>query len=528
MRRLVLAAMLAWSAVSAFAEPPAARFVAETDAGVTTAYMGEYLYMVGGGIAVFDCSGDAFPDLYVAGGEAPGALYRNASEPGKSLRFERDDAAGLEAADVLGAYPLDIDSDGILDLVLLRQGANRLMRGLGDCRFEDASAAWGFDGGAAWSAAFAATWEAGQDWPTLAIGNYIDPKEEAFPWGSCTENWLHRPAPAGTGFAPPLALQPSFCALSMLFTDWDNSGQTALRVSNDREYYKGGQEQLWHLPADADPALYTEAEGWQRLRIWGMGIAQAHLDADGLPEYFLTSMADNKLQVLKPAAEGAPLLPRYADIALKRGVTAHRPYTGDDLRPSTGWHAEFGDVNNDGLADLFVVKGNVARMPDFAAADPNNLLIQNADGSFTEAGLSAGVASMGVGRGGALVDLNLDGRLDMVATRRWETPEIWRNATEGGTWVLLDLDQPGVNRDAVGARIEVRTSDGAMILRDVLVGGGHASGQAGFVHVGLGEAREAEVRVRWPDGTWSPSETLRAGAIWRLAPDGAADERPLP
>ena len=44
--------------------------------------------------------------------------------------------------------------------------------------------------------------------------------------------------------------------------------------------------------------LYTEAEGWKYLRIWGMGIASYDLDFDGYPEYFLTSMADNKLQTL--------------------------------------------------------------------------------------------------------------------------------------------------------------------------------------------------------------------------------------
>ena len=101
---------------------------------------------------------------------------------------------------MLGAYPLDIDSDGMMDLVVLRLGENQLMRGLGDCRFEGANEAWGFDGGDAWSTAFAAIWEKGQTWPTLAIGNYIDRKEEAFPWGSCTDNWLH-PARRASGFA---------------------------------------------------------------------------------------------------------------------------------------------------------------------------------------------------------------------------------------------------------------------------------------------------------------------------------------
>jgi hypothetical protein len=40
-------------------------------------------------------------------------------------------------------------------------------------------------------------------------------------------------------------------------------------------------------------------------------------------------MADNKLQVLKDTGLGKP---DYADIAFKSGVTAHRPYTGGDLK----------------------------------------------------------------------------------------------------------------------------------------------------------------------------------------------------
>ena len=81
------------------------------------------------------------------------------------------------------------------------------------------------------------------------------------------------------------------------------------------------------------------------------------------------------------------------------GITAHRPYTGGDLNPSTAWHPQFADVNNDGLLDLFVAKGNVAQMPDFAAKDPNNLLLGQGDGTFVEAGDRAGVASFGIARG---------------------------------------------------------------------------------------------------------------------------------
>ena len=52
--------------------------------------------------------------------------------------------------------------------------------------------------------------------------------------------------------------------------------------------------------------------------------------------------------------------------------------------------------------------------------------------------------------------------------------------------------------------------------RTVHVGGGHASGQAGFVHVGLGTAERAEIRVRWPDGEWSDSYRVFANNFVRI------------
>ncbi len=100
-------------------------------------------------------------------------------------------------------------------------------------------------------------------------------------------------------------------------------------------------------------------------------------------------MADNKLQGARHPAEGRQGTRRYKDIAFAKGATAHRPYTGGDWHPSTAWHTDFQDVNNDGLVDLFIAKGNVAEMPDFAKLDPNNMLVQNAKGNFIEMGLEA-------------------------------------------------------------------------------------------------------------------------------------------
>jgi enediyne biosynthesis protein E4 len=497
-------------------------FVEETaSAGITSAYTGDWEYMIGGGVATFDCNGDGFADMLLAGGTSPATLYRNASTKGGALHFETQ-SSGLELDKVTGTYPVDIDSDGITDMVLLRVGENVVMRGLGDCKFERANEAWGFDGGDAWSSAFAATWEHGATWPTLAIGNYIDRKQDVSPWGSCTDNWLHRPLADQNKFAPPLALKPSFCALSMLFTDWNRSGTPSLRVSNDREYYEGGQEQMWHVDPNQPPVLYSEKEGWKPLRIWGMGIASYDLDFDGYPEYFLTSMADNKLQTLASVPKDGKAEATFKDVAFAKGVTAHRPYMGQDLRPSTGWHAQFEDVNNDGLADLFVAKGNVDKMPDFAAKDPNNLLIQASDGKFVEEGGAAGIANNGTSRGAALADFNMDGLLDLVVVNRRASAQLWRNTSSNtGHWIEVKLQQSGSNRDGIGAWLEVKHGTSVM-RREIFVGGGCASGQTGWRHFGLGDTAQAEIRVVWSDGTIGDWQSLNSDNFYILERDKPA------
>ena len=517
---LGLAAAFAGPVQADDALPLVPRYVEETaSAGLSSRFDGEAEYLVGGGVAGFDCNDDGLPELYVTGGVNKAKFYRNQSRRGGPLKLA-EERSGLELTNAIGAYPLDIDGDGHTDLVVLRVGEVQVFRGLGACRFERATERWGLATGNAWHTAFTATWERGAHWPTLALGTYVDRARPDFPWGSCTPASLWRPAPSGTGFAPGLPLTPGHCALSMLFSDWNRSGDAALRVSNDREYYKGGQEQLWALPPGEPPRLMGPADGWKPLQIWGMGIASHDLDGDGTPEVFLTSMSDNKLQQLEAGASQ----PRYKDIAFKRGVTAHRPYVGGDVHPSTAWHAQFADVNHDGRADLFIVKGNISAMPDFAALDPNNLLLQRADGSFAEAGHLAGMASFKRGRGGLLLDLNADGLLDIVVVNRWDQAQLWRNVGAGsaeqpkplGHWLQVRLHQAGANRDAVGAWVEVDLGEGRTVRQELTVGGGHASGHLGWMHFGLDTATTARLRVQWPHGEWSPWQPVQADGFYRM------------
>ncbi len=523
----VLAAQTAATPAAPPAPPKIApMFADETrSSGLSSRYQGDWEFMVGGGVSTFDCDNDGFPDMLLPGGTGKAKFYHNLSRKGGALTFE-EVPSGLEVDSLLGSYPVDIDSDGITDLVLLRLGENIVMRGKGACHFERANEAWNFDGGNAWSAAFAATWEKGNTWPTLAVGNYIDRKQDLFPWGSCTDNWLHRPDTSDgrqARFLPPLPLKPSYCALSMLFTDWNRSGTPSLRVANDREYYEGGREQMWHVEPGKAPVLYSEEEGWKYLRIWGMGIASYDVDFDGYPEYFLTSMADNKLQALAAPPKDGKGPATYKDVAFAHGATAHRPYAGGDWHPSTAWHTQFEDVNNDGMVDLFIAKGNVAEMPDFAARDPNNLLMQNDKGMFVEMGLEAGVASFNVARGAALTDFNLDGKMDLVVVNRWKDAEIWRNTTpDAGNFVEFRLKHPGFNLDGIGSWIEIRHA-GHVLRREITIGGGHAGGQLGWHHFGLGTDTQAEFRVIWPDGPADPWQKVPANGFYTVAPGKSAE-----
>ncbi|OYU37457.1 MAG: hypothetical protein CFE33_20810 [Pseudorhodobacter sp. PARRP1] len=79
---------------------------------------------------------------------------------------------------------------------------------------------------------------------------------------------------------------------------------------------------------------------------------------------------------------------------------------------------------------------------------------------FVEVGDKAGIASMNIRRGAQVVDLNLDGMLDLVVVNRWVPAEIWRQTSASSeNWVEVRLQQDEANRDAIGSVIEIRRGD---------------------------------------------------------------------
>ena len=124
---------------------------------------------------------------------------------------------------------------------------------------------------------------------------------------------------------------------------------------------------------------------------------------------------------------------------------------------------------------------------------------------------TAGIVSFERGRGAALADFNLDGLLDLVLVNYGSEVMLWRNVGSGtadhpaplASWAAIRLSQPTPNVDAIGAWLEVRIGD-RVTRQEATIGGGHAGGQLGWIHLGLGPAQAADVRVQWPDGEVGP------------------------
>ena len=282
----------------------------------------------------------------------------------------------------------------------------------------------------------------------------------------------------------------------MLFSDWDGSGRRDLRISNDRHYYDDdvGGEQLWRFEPGEAPRAVHRRRWLGAVRLWGMGIASYDVTGDGYPEVYLTSQGANTLQTLA-GGPAQPDLPRPRPRARRRRRRARS--SAATRCPSTAWHPEFQDVNNDGLMDLFVSQGQRRRASRTTRRRTRTTCSSaRPTGCSPRAPRPLASCRFDKGRGAALADLNLDGLLDLVVVNLRAPARLWRNVGTGsadapapmGDWLAVRLEPTGARTAMRSARsVETRTPDRSS-RREIVVGGGHGGGQLGWTHVGLGDA----------------------------------------
>jgi len=128
------------------------------------------------------------------------------------------------------------------------------------------------------------------------------------------------------------------------------------------------------------------------------------------------------------------------------------------------------------------------------------LFRNNGDGTFTDVAFVDGVARLEDGRGLSILDYNNDGQLDLLLRNYKQPTELLKNLGGPGHWVEFKLVGTVSNRDAVGAKIRLRTSSGWQ-TRVVTAGSGYLSEQSLIQHFGLGRDKTAlEVLITWPSG----------------------------
>jgi len=156
-----------------------------------------------------------------------------------------------------------------------------------------------------------------------------------------------------------------------------------------------------------------------------------------------------------------------------------------------------------------------------------NVLFRNLGGAgFVDTAFVNGVDTRYDGRGLAVLDLDSDGRLDLVLRNYRGPAQLFRNRAEAGNWIGFELTGTASNRDAVGARVRIRAGD-AQQTRVVTAGSGFLSNASRRLHFGLGDAtRVDEVEITWPSGRRAVLLELEAGRSHAVTEESLAARAP--
>jgi hypothetical protein len=297
--------------------------------------------------------------------------------------------------------------------------------------------------------------------------------------------------------------------------DFDNDGWPDVYVAGDY-----GTDRVYFNNGDGTFTDTTEKSiGFDTRK--GMNADVGDYNNDGLLDVYVTNITDEYMK------ECNMLWHNNGD----RTFTdlSRETATCDSL---WGWSAKFGDFDNDGLLDIFAVNGLRSAGPEnyipvlvtmitMPGVDFTNVhswpsignmtwsgyqrkkLFRNLDGSsFKEISAAAGVDNDRDGRGLAMADFDGDGRLEFFQANANQEPILYRNVTTpAGNWIQLDLAGTVSNRDAIGARITVKTAAGKTYIREVDGGNAYAGQSTRRVHIGLGAETAVEsLEIRWPNG----------------------------
>jgi hypothetical protein len=497
-----------------------------------------------GGVALFDYDHDGLVDIYLVDSltvdtatnprAARSALYHNLGH----LKFEDvTDKAGVgHPGWGMGVCTADVDGDGWEDLYVTALGGNHLYRNNHDGTFTDITERAGVGGGG-WSTGcgFADYDRDGN--LDLFVSRYVKLDLENLPEFGKGKTCEHRGIKVQCG---PRGLQGmtdllyhndgnghftevggkagvsdprAYFGLGLAWFDYNDDGWPDLYVANDSTpsfLYLNQKDGTFKEVAFPMGVAVSEDGAEQG----GMGVAVGDYDGSGRLSLFKTNFAEEYNNLYHNDGD------HFTDVSFRsRTAAASLPYVG--------WGASFLDYDNDGRLDIIAVNGHVypqmdqARLGASAGYRQRKLLYHNTgDGTFEEVSAQFGPALTDerVSRGLATGDLDNDGRLDVVVNDLDGRPQVLHNELgETGNWLLVKLTGKGRNTDAIGAVVRV-TAGKLSLTRIVQSGTSYLSQEDMRRHFGLGKETQADsIEVRWPDGSATRLENVKANRIVEMA-----------
>lgn len=483
---------------------------------------------MGGGAAMFDFDGDGRLDIYLVNSYTVEAALAKKPRPAAALyrnlgngKFE-EVAAKAGVADpgwAMGVSVADYDNDGDDDLYITCFGPNKLYRNLGNGKFEDVTvkARVGderFSTGSAWG-----DYDRDGDLD-LFVANYVDFKLDDLPqFGKGTlcqyRNVAVQCGPRGLpgagdslyrnngdGTFTDVTKQAKvddpngFYGLGVMWTDFDDDGWPDIFVANDATpnfAYRNNHDGTF----TEQGLMLGVAVDENGVEQGSMGISVADYDRDGRLDFIVTNFAEQYNSVYRKNADGT-----FAD-------ASRNTKTADVSLPYVGWGTKFFDYDNDGWPDLLVVNGHVYPQVEGAYTGgqyrQRKLFYRNLrNGTFADLSNEVGEAmkERRASRGAAFGDYDEDGDVDTIINDLDGPPMLLRNdgGDKAGNWISLKLVGMKSNRNAVGARVELKAA-GLTQIDEVHAGDSYISHSDWRLHFGLGEAKTVdEIIVRWPSG----------------------------
>jgi hypothetical protein len=286
-----------------------------------------------------------------------------------------------------------------------------------------------------------------------------------------------------------------YYGLSVVWSDFNNTGHPDLYVANDSTpnflYKNDGHGAFSDVGLESGTAL--NADGSEQA---SMGLAVGDYVHSGRQSIYVTDFSDENDDLYRNDGKW-----NFTERSYAAGVAV----------PSLSlvkWGTAFGDFDNDGWLDLFVVGGHVYPQVDQLAGgaryrEPALLELNQQDGTFCDASKLAGSAltDKRVARGLATGDLFNDGNLDVVIESLDGSPAILRNqGVAGRHWVSFELAGITSNRMALNAKVHI-VANGVSQVDEIHSGGSYLSQNDTRVHFGVGDATKIDsVEILWPSG----------------------------